>query len=119
MRATYCRVPLVTVTWTVPRGTVTLTSKNNRLNTVSTQKPTTAATMAQVGTFCSLCQYSLTCHVEPASGMSPAGVCTTVDVTLRSPIWTITGPGAAGPGGGTGAGGGAVQGSSGREVTPA
>ena len=45
IRATYCRVPLVTVTWTVPRGIVTFTSRNSRLKIVRTQKPAIAATM--------------------------------------------------------------------------
>src|SRR5690349_22834347 len=53
--------------------------------------------------------------------MSPAGVCTVVEVTPMSPIWTITGPGAIGAGAGGCSGAGTLQGSLGVEsgkVTP-
>jgi hypothetical protein len=56
IRATYWRVPLVTVTCTVPRATVSLISRNSRLSTVSTQNPTIAITIAHLGIRCSLCQ---------------------------------------------------------------
>src|SRR5215217_9079118 len=86
-RATYVNGPFVTVTCTTPLSTVSLASRKSRLNTVKTQKPTTASTIAHVGVFCVCIHWSWAIHCDPRNGQPPTGVCTIVLVTMISPIW--------------------------------
>src|SRR3712207_5506785 len=86
MRATYVNGPLATVTCTTPESTVSLASRNSRLNTVRTQNPSTASTIAQVGVFWVEIHWSWDTHWDPRSGQPPTGVWTIVVVTVISPI---------------------------------